>query len=497
MRWSGRKLGKRWSYRWCYGLRIGPALPRDARPVAGWEQQDEAWKDVSTGLRRLVEEIQQRQAERSTATADPNAEPDPQRYEVGRVSDTSREGNIGSSRDTVGSPPYARLARAESGGVAVAGDQINIDRASLNNSVSQGIRSAAEGLVWQHKAARKALLGRDSFGPDEVSRWAGKIEKAASEYEAEIRSLPLDERSFHREIASQIEGCVGRSRSCTHNDNQAEELLVPCLEAVGRLDQWLALPSQDESPWGGKVTLKRTGGAKGLGPEMEVEQTQVLRADRSDLFDLNSPAWVEMPGGAFAMGSNDPEARDNEGLHPVTLSPYRMSRFPVTNADYAVYVEKGKKRPPPHWEDGEIPAGKERHPVAGVSWADAEAFCVWLTVHFDRPKDEGTVRLPTEAQWEFAARGKGGRKYPWGGDDPSEARANFGIREGDTTIVGSYPDGAIPKTEIHDLAGNVWEWCADWSGPYPEDAETDPVGPGSGTSRALRGGSARRWCREL
>ena len=117
-----------------------------------------------------------------------------------------------------------------------------------------------------------------------------------------------------------------------------------------------------------------------------------------------------------------------------------------------------------------------------VSWNDAEAYCMWLT----KTVGEGVMSLPTEAQWEFAARGSEAREYPWGADEPDQDRANFG-RKG-TSSVDAYPGGGT-RTGIYDLAGNVWEWCRDWYGPYSEDSITDPVGPNGGDLRVLRGGS--------
>jgi serine/threonine-protein kinase len=230
-----------------------------------------------------------------------------------------------------------------------------------------------------------------------------------------------------------------------------------------------------------------------------------------DLFDLDSPAWVEIPGGSFWMGAqkDDPEAPgydpDAEGdespVRRVTVSPFHLARHPVTNAEYAVFVEEADKEAPWHWKGGRIPDGKEQHPVVHVSWKDAVAFCAWLSRRVSPGDKKGggehTVRLPTEAEWECAARGPEGRKYPWGSDEPSKELVNFDGNVGDTTPVGSYPDGATPEG-VQDLAGNVWEWCADWAGPYPEDPEdpedpddeeVDPTGPESGASRVLRGGS--------
>jgi len=211
----------------------------------------------------------------------------------------------------------------------------------------------------------------------------------------------------------------------------------------------------------------------------------------SDLLSLHSGAWVELEAKEpFEMGSND--GRDNEKpVHPVALSPYWMSRHLVTNADFAAYLKEVEvKEPPKHWEAGEIPEGKERHPVVYVNFRDAQAYCAWLTTKLIGRGSKGEARLPTEAQWEFAARGHEGRKYPWGNEpEPNEDLANFGEAIGDTTKVGAYPPGATLEG-VHDLAGNVWEWCQDrYKDSYEGALPKDPPGPDSGLSRVLRGGA--------
>jgi formylglycine-generating enzyme required for sulfatase activity len=192
--------------------------------------------------------------------------------------------------------------------------------------------------------------------------------------------------------------------------------------------------------------------------------------------------WASIAGGEFLMGSLDGQ-EDESPVHKVRLSPYSITVHPVTNAQYATYLSETGARSPRHWEGGKNPEGEKNHPVVMVTWRDAAAYCKWLG---DKTGD--TVDLPTEAQWEFAARGPDGRTYPWGEEAPNEKFANFDGRVGDTMPVGSYPKGATPEG-VHDMAGNVWEWCRDWYGRYAEGEEVDPAGPERGHGRVLRGGA--------
>ena len=155
-----------------------------------------------------------------------------------------------------------------------------------------------------------------------------------------------------------------------------------------------------------------------------------------------------VPAGPFAMGS---ARRD------IHLDAFYLDVTPVTNEQFKVFLDATGYRPQDedanrflsHWRNDRIPRGEERHPVVYVSWLDARAYCTWAG-----------LRLPTEAEWEKAARGTDGRKYPWGRVEPTATHANFGRRDGATTPVGAFPDGASPYG-ILDLAGNVWEWCED------------------------------------
>jgi len=198
--------------------------------------------------------------------------------------------------------------------------------------------------------------------------------------------------------------------------------------------------------------------------------------------------WITIPAGSFQMGSEHGEAREKP-VHEVTLEAFEIARDPVINAQYAAFVRSKGVKPPRHWSEGRVPEGKEQHPVVHVSWRDARAFCQWLTS--EQGDTKRPVRLPSEAEWEYAARGSEGREYPWGAPEPDPDLCNFGENVGDTTPVGSYPKGATPEG-VHDLAGNVWEWVEDaWHGDYngaPSDG-SPWTGGKAGAGRVVRGGS--------
>jgi formylglycine-generating enzyme required for sulfatase activity len=211
---------------------------------------------------------------------------------------------------------------------------------------------------------------------------------------------------------------------------------------------------------------------------------------------------IRVPAGEFLMGSDPAQDRyaraDEQPQHRVFVSEFYIGRYPIVNEQYAVFVRATKHRVPGHWKNGRVPAGRRRHPVVGISWHDAVAFCKWLT------HETGcTFRLPTEAEWEKAARGTDGRLYPWG-DQWDESKLNSIDGEPDeTTPVGQYsPQGDSPYGAA-DIAGNVWEWCADWHDDheYQRRAKStvkDPQGPPQGEYRVLRGcafGDEATWVR--
>jgi formylglycine-generating enzyme required for sulfatase activity len=178
------------------------------------------------------------------------------------------------------------------------------------------------------------------------------------------------------------------------------------------------------------------------------------------------PDMVRIPGGAFRMGrENGPAPGEDESwvliqmpAHEVTVGPYEIARTEVTNAEYALFVHDTKRATPEGWEGNAPPKGREQWPVSNVTLEDARAFAVWRSI-----RDGVTYRLPTEAEWEFAAKGQTGYRYPWGNEWSSE-RANIGT--GSPKPVESYPQGASPFGLL-DMIGNVDEWTSSPIEPYP------------------------------
>lgn len=195
------------------------------------------------------------------------------------------------------------------------------------------------------------------------------------------------------------------------------------------------------------------------------------------------PEWVEIPAGEFWMGSGS-------GLHQVRLNTYRIARVPITNAQYYLFVQATGYPAPEHWREDRPPKGFESHPVVYVTWQDAMAYCRWLSERTGK-----LITLPSEAEWEKAARGdKDQREYPWG-DTFEATRCNSSeLGLGDTTPVGIFPEGASPFGCL-DMAGNVWEWTRSLYEDYPYPPEGSErqarEGPAATGRRVLRGGAFR------
>ena len=225
--------------------------------------------------------------------------------------------------------------------------------------------------------------------------------------------------------------------------------------------------------------------------------------------DLPLPAFIVIPAVPFLMGTAElalgelarryggtrESYREEAPRHEVLLPSFAIAQTPVTNALYAAFVASAGAQAPLAWRGATPPPDRLDHPVVDISWNEARSFCEWLaqqpvTFHglAGNPLAvRGGPRLPTEAEWEHAARGSDGRTFPWGeAFDPRCANTRDG-GPGATTPVGAYPAGASPHGVL-DMAGNVWEWTASLDAPYPyrlDDGREDPAAPGR---RIMRSG---------
>jgi sulfatase modifying factor 1 len=201
---------------------------------------------------------------------------------------------------------------------------------------------------------------------------------------------------------------------------------------------------------------------------------------------------VLVPAGPFPMGvppGDRDGGRDEYPRHEVYLDAYYIDKYEVTNGRYLAFVQATGHRPPRHPKDASrtlwpeassgLPESLRDRPVINVDWSDADAYCRWAG-----------KRLPTEAEWEKAARGTDDRRFPWGNVEPTHKHLNYNQRwQGEKSLmpVGSYEAGKSPFG-AYDMAGNVWEWVADWYDPlyYEKSPPRNPKGPERGTHKVLR-----------
>lgn len=320
--------------------------------------------------------------------------------------------------------------------------------------------------------------------------------RSQSRGETEAASNPQDE--FLRML--RLSGLDSMSMSDDQREaflNMAENLGIGGGEAEDLIDIYLE-DMEEEEPVTPAAPPARNGAArvapvaevpKRTGSEVEINVT----AERARFGNYENSLGRQMffiPSSEFTMGSEEAIAAPIERpLTKVTLSRFYMSRFPVTNSDYEKFdASHARKR---------AAGAGDLHPVVYVSSLDAIKFCEWLSA-----RERRKYRLPTEAEWEFAARGQDGRRYPWGNYEGRGDLANFAdkntvfawsdreINDGypESSPVGSFPIGASPFG-LEDMAGNVWEWCSDYYENYRGVHKVNPRGPTNGAKRVYRGGS--------
>lgn len=196
--------------------------------------------------------------------------------------------------------------------------------------------------------------------------------------------------------------------------------------------------------------------------------------------DVDRMEILYVPGGNFEMGTT--ELTYTKPVRTVDVNGFYIDKYEVTNGQYRECVSEGAcqfggdntSNTEEHYYDNPVFAN---HPVININWYEARDYCKWVGGD-----------LPTEAQWEKAARGTDGRRYPWGDFEPNKSKANYNQNEGDTMSVGSYSQNVSPYGAM-DMAGNVWEWTLDWYADSYNPSDTDnPSGPTAGQFRTIRGG---------
>ena len=285
--------------------------------------------------------------------------------------------------------------------------------------------------------------------------------------------------------------------------NMAENLGIDVDEAEDLVDRYLEEADKMSNPDAVAPPPRRVeAGQTAEPPPAEAKPDETAQVapgqtneaeERAQFINFQNSLGGQMifvPSGQFTMGSDAVDAAPNERPPtPVTVSRYYLSRYLITNADYEMYdPSHARKR---------APGTGDRHPVVYVSSLEAIKFCQWLST-----RERKKYRLPTEAEWEYAARGTDGRRYPWGDYGGRGDLANFADRNtvfawsdrdvddgfSESSPVGAFPHGASPFGLL-DMAGNVWEWCHDYYEAYRGAPKINPHGPTCGAKRVYRGGS--------
>jgi formylglycine-generating enzyme required for sulfatase activity len=377
-------------------------------------------------------------------------------------------------------------------------DQEEVDSGII---VSRGVDIRFWHLTFQEYSAARAIAGLPDSQQHKLLLETGKMLRP------EWREVALLLAGVLREQGkAKVDGLISALLN-TLGDRPKLADQARCIGLIGAMLRDLhPLEFQPTHPRY-QATLKAVLGifrpdeAKAIDLQTRLEAAEALGQAGDPRLRSDQTHWLTMPAGSFLMGAQkqdstkpnyDAQAYDFESpVHEVSLSAYQVSRYPVTVEQFKNFIDAegyqierwwkgggfGERNQPGEWDDQLLYPNR---PVVNVTWYEAAAWCAWTG-----------GRLPSEAEWERAARGLEGRKYPWGNEEPDRERANYDETEiGHATPVGLFPRGTTPDG-IHDLAGNVLEWVSDW---YDEKYDTkspplNPTGPTSGKYRVVRGGS--------
>ena len=354
-------------------------------------------------------------------------------------------------------------------------------------------------LTFQEYLAALAIAGRDDYVDYTLRRTADEWWREVILLEAGYLSTQSKEKTTRliRAIAN-----AKTEPAPYHNLVLAAESVrdAGANRIVGDLETELKMRLQREldAPVArGRFASMQTFFTRGMSPEAATKQ-RIAAAEAlgkiggSQFWTLphGEPDWVSIPRGEFTMG----EAQE---AHRVLVEDYAISRVPITNAQYQLFVQATQQHLPKSWNGKRAPRGKEIHPVVDVGWHDALAYCLWLSEVIGK-----VITLPSEAEWEKAARGhEDARTFPWGNTFDA-VRCNVDGAFGGTTPVGIFLNGASPYGCL-DMAGNVWEWTRSHYAPYPYQANDGRENLEGSDARVVRGGSwdlyhdgARCACRD-
>jgi formylglycine-generating enzyme required for sulfatase activity len=330
------------------------------------------------------------------------------------------------------------------------------------------------------RAGANPWLDRESLLPGQ--RWEIEIRRAIREnryFLAVLSSNSVSRRGYvHKEVAEALK--------ILDEFPESEIFIIPA-----RLDG--CSPSHEslrDLHWVDMFPKWEDGLKKILLAIQVIPEDETVHPDVLERPQPIKPEMVLIPAGEFLMGSDpniDKDARDHEQPQRFLYLPdYYLAKTPVTNAQYAPFVQATYHAQPKWWKGGkQPPLGREGHSVVYVSWFDALDYCRWLSEVTGKP-----YRLPSEAEWEKGARGSDGRIYPWGNEWNAERCNSKEGGPGDTMPVGTYPEGAS-SYGLLDMAGNVWEWTRSLYKRYPydqEDVRGDLNAP-SDVIRVKRGGA--------
>lgn len=318
--------------------------------------------------------------------------------------------------------------------------QADLPTGSLQASLSTRAQRPLESFGAAGRAGRKTGIINDSLTTD-FRAATGPFPDRPTNPNSETKK-----KTFHGPISS------GRTEQLVQRSDSRGAILVWIIiatlaVAAGFVAWWL---------WTSQKNLMRSAGP--LAQQSLQPTTGLLGATPQASPFLKQTAAPEgmvfVPGGTFKMGRDDGDDLERPA-HIVEVKPFFIDRTEVTNEEYQRFISATKRQAPAHWVGGKIPAGQMKFPVVNVSWSDANAYARWTK-----------ERLPTEAEWEFAARGTDGRVYPWGNEWKADyANAGQG-RRGRFFEAGRYAPGASPFGAL-DMCGNVWEWTASDFKDYP------------------------------